>query len=468
MSVLINGSPTKDFKVHKGLRQEDPLSPFLFLIAAEGLTGLVNKAINIGKFQGFKVHDNLQFPILQFADDTVLICEGSWVNVSTIKTILRGFELVSGMKINFVKSKIYGINVDEFFLEAAANFLLCRAETIPFKFLGLPVGANPRRLNTWKPVVDSMKQRLSSWSGRHLSIGGRVTLINSVLSSLPLYFFSFFKAPKGVINELIKIQRNFLWGGGLEVKKLCWVSWVNFCLPKDKGGLGVKDLELFNQSLLCKWKWRLLVDTGAVWYGLLRFRYENQFDNLLSRGGLSPKATDSIWWRDMVRVGDAEGEFWFPKNVSSILGNGKRIVFWKEKWIGTVPLQELFPNLFAKESNQSVEVAKRLIGNSLHRTWNWEWITNLTAEEEEGLQELQELLLDVAVVENQQDKWRWIPDSSGLFAVKSVYVLLLNNITRHDLNRSLVEALECLWKNDILQRLVFLDGDYFGRNYPQE
>ncbi|MCH81419.1 LINE-1 reverse transcriptase like, partial [Trifolium medium] len=277
MSVLINGSPTVDFKVNKGLRQGDPLSPFLFLIAAEGLTGMVYKAVDIGKFHGFKVHENLQYPILQFADDTVLIGEGSWVNVWTIKTILRGFELVSGMKINFVKSKLYGINTNDYLLEAAANFLLCRAETIPFKFLGLPVGANPRRLNTWKPVVESMKKRLSSWNGRHLSIGGRVTLINSVLSSLPLYFFSFFKAPKGVITDLIKLQRNFLWGGGMDAKKLCWVRWENICLPKDKGGLGVKDLEIFNQSLLSKWKWRCVVDTDAVWYNLLRFRYGNQF-----------------------------------------------------------------------------------------------------------------------------------------------------------------------------------------------
>ncbi|MCH82142.1 LINE-1 reverse transcriptase like, partial [Trifolium medium] len=79
MSVLVNGSPTEDFKVSKGLRQGDPLSPFLFLIAAESLTGMVKKAVDIG----------------------------SWENVWTIKTILRGFELVSGMKINFVKSKLY-------------------------------------------------------------------------------------------------------------------------------------------------------------------------------------------------------------------------------------------------------------------------------------------------------------------------------------------------------------------------
>ncbi|CAJ2637160.1 unnamed protein product [Trifolium pratense] len=268
MSVLVNGSATEDFKVCRGLRQGDPLSPFLFLIVAESLTGLIKRAVEIGKFQGYKVTDSLQFQILQFADDTILVGEDSWNNLWTIKSVLRGFELVSGLKINFIKSKLYGINVDESFLMAGASFLSCSSDIIPFKFLGIPVGANPRRRDTWRPVVDAMMKRLNTWSGRQLSYGGRITLINSVLASLPVYFFSFFKAPKCVINQLVRIQRNFLWGGGLEDKKLCWVKWDQVCRAKEQGGLGVKNLEFFNIALLTdrlsssreglvwKWEWR--------------------------------------------------------------------------------------------------------------------------------------------------------------------------------------------------------------------
>lgn len=213
MSVLVNGSPTEDFEVSKGLRQGDPLSPFLFIIAAEGLTGLVNNAIRSGCFKGYMVSNVQQHHILQYADDTILLGEGSWENLWSLKSILRGFELVSGLKVNFYKSKLYGINVEDQFLNAASTFLSCNVDKFPFRFLGLPVGANPRRCDTWKPVVDAMKKKLSSWNGRNLSMGGRVTLINSVLSSLPLYYFAFFKAPKKILNELIKIQRMFLWGG---------------------------------------------------------------------------------------------------------------------------------------------------------------------------------------------------------------------------------------------------------------
>jgi hypothetical protein len=195
MSVLVNGSPTNEFHVGKGLRQGDPLSPFLFLIVTEGLSGLMRKAVENNLFHGYKVSDNIMFHSLQFADDTIILGEGSWDNLWTIKTVLRSFEIVSGLKVNFYKSKLYGINLVDSFLSASSSFLHCAVEAIPFCFLGIPVGANPRRRSTWLPIIESMKKRLNTWTGRTLSIGGRVTLINSVLSSLPLYFFSFFKAP---------------------------------------------------------------------------------------------------------------------------------------------------------------------------------------------------------------------------------------------------------------------------------
>lgn len=98
-------------------------------------------------------------------------------------------------------------------LRVASQFLYCRIGELPFNFLGIPVGANPRRASTWKLVVAKMKNRLSTWRSKQLSIGGRITLLNAVFASLPLYYFSFFKTPKCVLKKLVQIQRNFLWGG---------------------------------------------------------------------------------------------------------------------------------------------------------------------------------------------------------------------------------------------------------------
>jgi hypothetical protein len=92
---------------------------------------MMQRVVNIGKFKGYHVNDNIQFQILQFADDTILMGEGTWDNLWTIKTLLRSFELVFGSKINFVKSKLYGLNVDPSLLEVSSSFLSCRSDIIP-------------------------------------------------------------------------------------------------------------------------------------------------------------------------------------------------------------------------------------------------------------------------------------------------------------------------------------------------
>lgn len=108
LSVLVNGSPTSEFKMEKGLRQGDPIAPFLFLIVVEGLNRLFMNSIHLGLFNGYKVGDGntCEISLLQFADDTIFLGEASVQNVLVIKAILRCFELVSGLKVNFLKSKL--------------------------------------------------------------------------------------------------------------------------------------------------------------------------------------------------------------------------------------------------------------------------------------------------------------------------------------------------------------------------
>lgn len=94
MSVMVNGSPTKEFSMGKGLRQGDLLSPFLFLVVAEGLKGLINKAVENGSYAGFSINRRCFIDVLQFADDTLVVGDGSWSHLRAIKAVLRGFELI--------------------------------------------------------------------------------------------------------------------------------------------------------------------------------------------------------------------------------------------------------------------------------------------------------------------------------------------------------------------------------------
>jgi hypothetical protein len=221
-SVLVNGSPTAEFPLQRGLRQGDPLSPFLFLLAAEGFNVLMKSLSDNMLFHGYKVGyvDPTIVSHLQFADDTLIIAEKTWANVRAMRAVLKLFEAISGLKVNFSKSQLVGVNVPASWLSEAASVLSCRLGCLPFVYLGLPIGGDPRRLSFWELLINRIQSRLSGWKSKHLSFGGRLILLKSVLSSLPVYALSFFKAPSGIVSSIESILNCFFWGGVMTTGKL--------------------------------------------------------------------------------------------------------------------------------------------------------------------------------------------------------------------------------------------------------
>jgi len=344
ISVLVNGSPTEEFKPSRGLRQGDPMTPFLFLVVAEGLAGLVRQASKQNTLTGVKVgRMEIVCSMLQFADDTVFLCEDSFSNVFTIKTILRCFELVSGLKINFHKSKLVGINVDRFTLETYAKTLNCNTMRIPFKYLGLEVGGNPRKVQFLEPVVNKVSARLSTWKGRCLSMAGRICLIKSVFTSIPLFYLSFFKASVLICERIMNIQRRFLWAWGRNNRSIPWVSWGNICKPLEEGGLGIKDVRKFNYALMAKWKWRLMSDEKGKWKDILESKYIATFGNNHVR-----PCYHSWWWRDLEKIcREGNGEGWFQQAVTWNVRSGDLVRLWEDPWVNNKSLKELYPRLFS-------------------------------------------------------------------------------------------------------------------------
>lgn len=195
-SVLVNGSPTKEICLSRGIRQGDPLSPFLFLIVAEGLNVVMKEVRESGSFKGVKLGDGSEMVShLQFADDTIFFGEWSENNVVNLISLLKCFQLASGLKVNMRKSKLLGIGVDEEEVKLWADVIGCGVESVPFKYLGLSVGCSMKRSVAWNSVLDKFQRRLSDWKARMISQGGRLTLVKSVLGSLPLYFLSLYRAP---------------------------------------------------------------------------------------------------------------------------------------------------------------------------------------------------------------------------------------------------------------------------------
>ncbi|XP_028085057.1 uncharacterized protein LOC114286160 [Camellia sinensis] len=197
----------------------------------------------MGLIQGPSVGSNeLKISHLQFANGIIIFCEAEWEEIIMIKRILRCFVVMSGLKINFHKSTVCGIGVEERRVMKFATKLNCLSQRLPLTYLGLPLGANPRSRSTWQTVVEKCKKKLASWKKRFLSFDGRLTLIRSVLSSIPLFFLSLFKMVVGVAKTIDKIQSSFLWGDSETSRKIHLVNWKEVYRGKSQRGLAVRNL----------------------------------------------------------------------------------------------------------------------------------------------------------------------------------------------------------------------------------
>lgn len=206
-----------EFNVSYGLRQEDPLSPFLFLIVMEALKVSMESAKRLSLFNGIKLPNNKPHNSHLFnADDVLFLGEFSKRNILSLSRILICFEISLGLRIHFLKSTVVGVGSDLTTTSQIASMLSYRIGSPIFSYPGLPVGYSMYHLKIWKPLVDKVTDILYLWKQKTLSIGGRITLIKSVLGSLPLYYMSLYHAPISVINSLKRIRRDFCWGASGE------------------------------------------------------------------------------------------------------------------------------------------------------------------------------------------------------------------------------------------------------------
>ncbi|GKB05965.1 RNA-directed DNA polymerase, eukaryota [Tanacetum coccineum] len=377
-SIIINGSPTEEFQFGKGLKQGDPLSPFLFILIMETLHLSFQRVVDAGLFHGIKLGGLVNLSHMFYADDAVFVGEWSESNISMLVNVLDCFHRVSGLKINMSKSKIMGVHVDDGKVSRAANKLGCLVLKPPFLYLGSYVGGDMYRLQAWNDIVDRVRRRLSNWKLKMLSIGGRLTLVKSVLGSMPIFHMSMFKVPSGILRILESIRCHFFNGHDMSSKKVSWVQWNKVLAPKDKGGLGISSLYALNRGLMFKWVWRFLSQDSSLWSRVIKAIHGGD-GNI---GVVSNNGTKSVWMNIVseINVLSKKGinlmEFLRIK-----LGNGESTLFWEDSWL-------------------RMRLIKNAIGNELVA------------------------LMQPVILSPMQDRRTWTLNSSGEFSVASVRNLI--------------------------------------------
>jgi hypothetical protein len=253
-SVKMNGNLSDRFVPSRGLRQGDPLSPYLFLFCVEGFSMLLHQAQR--EKQIARVSFGPQGPTithLLFADDSIVFLEASIESLGVLHNILQVYEECSGQRVNRQKSSIFfgkgSSDEDKTGLKEAIDI---SCEALSEKYLGLPTVVGRSKDGAFKHLPERSWGKVHGWKGQGLSMEGKETLIKFVLQAVSIYPMGCFRLTNRICSKLTSIATGFWWGSKDGKKKVPWISWDKMCAPKRKGGMGFRNYSSFNQALLAK------------------------------------------------------------------------------------------------------------------------------------------------------------------------------------------------------------------------
>ncbi|XP_071689351.1 uncharacterized protein [Rutidosis leptorrhynchoides] len=324
-SVLVNGSPTREFCIRRGLRQGEPLSPFLFIIVMEGLHIAFQRSMECNLIRGINIGSlDVSLSHFLYADDVIIFSEWRLQDLRHIITILKVFFLVSGLRINVNKSQLFGVGVSDSKIMSFANVTGTRIGYFPTTYLGVPIGCNMKRISSWEYLMDKFRTKLASWKASLLSVGGR---------------------------------SRFFWGGDMSGRKMSWVKWDSILAPFNYGGLNVGSLKAFNIALLNKWWWRYVNKPNDLWLKVIKAIHGTSFSIVSGHG-------TSMWSNIVTACLKAVNDSMMPDNLFRLdIGNGRDVRFWHDIWVD-----------IGSRNEQLVNELRNVIGNIQVSDHSDKWI----------------------------------------------------------------------------------------------
>ncbi|CAN6555765.1 unnamed protein product [Malus baccata var. baccata] len=274
-SILLNGQPGLKFAPSRGLRQGDPLSPYLFLLVSEVLSLLIQQACDRKRIKGVQMNPlGPSISHILFADDTLIFIKDEEVNCRNLIHLIDEFCAASGQHVNKAKSSVcFGSNVPEEVSRHLSNILGFEMVGDPGMYLGVPAIWGRSKKAGLAYVKGRLLDKLQGWKKSTLTQAGREILIKAVAQAIPAYPMNLFKFPSSFCNELDALITKFWWGQKLGENRIHWVSRARLGRPKEEGGLGLRSFSSFNDALLAKQCWRLISEPSTLWARVLKARY---------------------------------------------------------------------------------------------------------------------------------------------------------------------------------------------------
>lgn len=256
--ILWNGEALERFKPYKGVRQGDPISPYLFVLCIECLFHLINFVVDQKAWTPIQLaRGGPKLSHLAFTDDLLLFSEASISQANTIKKVLDTFCASSGQKVNYEKTRIYFLgNVHWLNRNLIVQQLGYQGTPDLGKYLGVPLHHQKANAQSFRFIIDKLEQRLSCWKDKSLSFAGRLTLNKVVIQAMPTYIMQTNSIPESVCKDIVK-YRNFIWGDSQNSRKVHWLNKKDTCKPKKYGSLGTRMASTMNQACMLKAGWNL-------------------------------------------------------------------------------------------------------------------------------------------------------------------------------------------------------------------
>jgi hypothetical protein len=367
--------------------------------------------------------------------------EGSAQQASVVKTVLDKYERGTGQLVSLGKCSIlYGHSCEVEAQESIKQILGYETSHFEDKYLGLPVPEGRLKNGKFQPLKERFRKKACDWVEKYMSSGAKETLIKAILQALPTYAMGIFRFSVGLLEDLSKIVRDFWWGDEHERRRMHWMSWEKVTRPKSHGGMGFRDLKIFNQALLARQAWRLLKEPDSLCARLLRAKYFPN-GNLLDTAFIqntSPSWQGIIHGLELLK----RGAIWR-------IGTGSQVRVWRDNWI---PRQgSLKPS---RRGNFRIRWVSDLI-NAHTRSWDEQTIRRVFYPHDD------DAILAIKLTPRSTDDFiAWSQEENGLFTVRSAYRLGLQpTLDDFGAGQSSTKPLgdrptwDCIWKTAVHQKI---------------